>query len=296
MKRKVGFTLIELLVVIAVIAVLMGILMPALQKAKSLGQNAKCKGNLKSYCLATHMYTMENDGRLVDPWKTYFSQRGAYPEEAGLNRHRQLRWCNGEVSLREHPEYAASFFGYLVDARALICPAFVVLAKATSQDQHFMAAGGGVGHYKPWYNYTPNAYLGPPDASLQGIRVSNINRVMHPTETYSFTEESCFVDTDYNVSGLNDTYMIPGNREMVKGWLTQSRFNYRDVKPGPKTLDPTNDGAFYDVIAGFHNAPSGDKLGGRGNCAFIDGHVDAHPRSETFALAWPRGKIDGPLP
>ena len=45
-----------------------------------------------------------------------------------------------------------------------------------------------------------------------------------------------------------------------------------------------------------HGLDSGDVLGGRGNCAFLDGHVAAHPRSETFPLAWPRGKVSGPIP
>jgi prepilin-type processing-associated H-X9-DG protein len=28
-------------------------------------------------------------------------------------------------------------------------------------------------------------------------------------------------------------------------------------------------------------------LGGKGNCAFLDGHVDAYPRADTFPLSWP---------
>jgi prepilin-type processing-associated H-X9-DG protein len=77
--------------------------------------------------------------------------------------------------------------------------------------------------------------------------------------------------------------MIPGNDSMVQGWLSQVGGNPRLVEPGPDGVGP-----FWDVIAGFHHAPSGDKLGGRGNCAFLDGHVDSHYRKETFYLAWPR--------
>jgi len=42
------------------------------------------------------------------------------------------------------------------------------------------------------------------------------------------------------------------------------------------------------VLAGFHNAPSGDPLMGRGNGACLDGHGDGHYRAETFPLAWPK--------
>jgi prepilin-type processing-associated H-X9-DG protein len=106
--------------------------------------------------------------------------------------------------------------------------------------------------------------------------------VKHPATTFSFCEESALVDTDYNISGLNDTFMIPGNDSMVQSWLNAVGGDPWRVEPGPGT-SPT----FYDVVAGYHNAPSGNLLGGRGNCAFLDGHVEAHNRSETFPLAWP---------
>ncbi len=64
--RQKGFTLIELLVVIAIIAVLMGILMPALQIAKEQGQRAACQGNLRQLTIAWNLYAQENDDKLVN--------------------------------------------------------------------------------------------------------------------------------------------------------------------------------------------------------------------------------------
>jgi len=63
MRRPRGFTLIELLVVIAIIALLMAILMPALQRVRKQGQAVACMSNLKQWGLIWYMYTEDNEGK-----------------------------------------------------------------------------------------------------------------------------------------------------------------------------------------------------------------------------------------
>jgi prepilin-type processing-associated H-X9-DG protein len=259
--------------------------MPALSKAKDLAMGAACKGNLKNYTFAVAMYLDDYEGKFPQAERCYFSQPTAYPVESGITNPFHLRWCNGDVDLKSHPEYGGQLFSYLMDAKSFICPAFKRLASQNSQDQFYLAQGSSIRNYEPWYNYTMNAYLGSNSDSLEETRVLNVSEVRKPATTFSFTEESSFVDEEYNESGLNDTFMIPGNDTMVQTWLSQVGGNPRLVEPGPP---PEGVGAFYDTIAGFHHAPSGNKLGGRGNCAFLDGHVDSHYRRETFYLAWPK--------
>jgi prepilin-type N-terminal cleavage/methylation domain-containing protein len=81
MRRTQGFTLIELLVVIAIIALLVGILMPGLQKARELAKRAICMGNLSSVGKAATVYTTDTQN---DQWMWVESSN--WTTKTGTNR------------------------------------------------------------------------------------------------------------------------------------------------------------------------------------------------------------------
>jgi prepilin-type N-terminal cleavage/methylation domain-containing protein len=90
MARTKGFTLIELLVVIAIIAILMAILMPALQRVKEQAGSVACQSNLKQMGLVVSMYTQDYDGKFHQevgyindgPWNSWvYAMRPYYSHE-----------------------------------------------------------------------------------------------------------------------------------------------------------------------------------------------------------------------
>ncbi len=126
-SRRVGFTLIELLVVIAIIAVLIGLLLPAIQKVREAANKTKCANNLKQMGLAMHSF--ENQYGQFPPGlgATGDKMRPGMTNYYRWTEPRNLRFCSWHTHLLPFLEQQALYDGIHPRLTAITYP----LLKAT---------------------------------------------------------------------------------------------------------------------------------------------------------------------
>ncbi|MGL6094967.1 MAG: DUF1559 domain-containing protein, partial [Fimbriiglobus sp.] len=124
--RRRGFTLIELLVVIAIVAILIGLLLPAVQKVRAAAARAKCGSNLKQIGIALHLYHDAN-GRFPPGTHNLYDETDVGPQDRRCWVHDILPYVDQEPLYRQFeafmpaPPTGALYF----PGRGTVLPLFV---------------------------------------------------------------------------------------------------------------------------------------------------------------------------
>lgn len=148
MNRR-AFTLIELLVVIAIVAVLFGLLLPAVQQAREAGRRTQCKSNLKQIGVAIQSY--HDTHKALPPQATY----AIGSTFSGYSIHTRLLPYIDQGATYSRVDYSA---GYA--AQPDICKVRVPLYRCPSDPKDGTRNDGGVDFYPTNYGFSIGTWLG----------------------------------------------------------------------------------------------------------------------------------------
>jgi prepilin-type N-terminal cleavage/methylation domain-containing protein/prepilin-type processing-associated H-X9-DG protein len=254
---KEGFTLVELLVVIAIIALLMGVLLPALNRARGQAQTVVCASNLKNYGLALFMYADTNNDKAPFSFSWLYSMDTIFG-----NIKKCPQECRWHYDL-DPPD--GTLWPYLRNIKVHMCPTFKSLAKnATCPNSawHPKSWSGTTNWFHPTYSYSMNRWVGldwkgfEADSTLAKEPSMRLSQIKRTAQCFAFSEENMWT-IDHRPGDGAKFYsgMAIGKNDL---WLNA-------LKSWP-------DGALSN-LATYHNVSAGNKNEGSANAVFVDGHV-----------------------
>jgi len=279
-----GFTLLELLVVIAIIAILIGLLLPAVQKVREAASRMKCQNNLKQLGLALHNFH-DAQGKFP-PGQV----RGPLPEASVTNAVNHGWGPFILPFIEKQPLYAR----YRLDVSAgnalnleVVSTQLKTFQCPSAEADRFYTAGpsgmGACGDYAPtWYVDSILAEISPPlidrpgdyQGVLQPNHMTRLGEITDGTSQTILLAEDAGRPMRWRAGrpGPDQTVEGGGWAAVNSGIILQGSAPGGTKRPGPCAINCTNEREVYS----FHT--------GGANAVFADGSVRFLPASMSIRL------------
>jgi prepilin-type N-terminal cleavage/methylation domain-containing protein/prepilin-type processing-associated H-X9-DG protein len=257
MRRQHAFTLIELLVVIAVIALLLAILMPSLQKARKMAQATVCQANVKQWGLVFRFYADDNEGKL--------------PQSI----------AGGNLTAQE-AYWIVATLSYYKDKKIRMCPSTKIVREMGNRSH-----GGTLAAWGPFDPGGPSNWWADFDTGSYGINEWCSCPPSTADSYWGFTTDNAWRTID--AKGANG---IPLFQDCV--YVDVYPFDTDaplDFEPPPYEWN----NSWGDWGSQAMRLVSIDRHGGGINSVFLDGSVDKIPLRRLWKLKWHRSyDVSGP--
>ncbi len=188
--KKRAFTLVELLIVIAIIAVLLGVLLPALGRARELSKRTVCLSNIRQLQAAWLSYAYANNGRFATARMNVIGSM-VMRNNNGLLYKDESAWLSPKPDYSNLDWQNSRLWPYLKDQRVYWCP------NDPRDHDHPMGAQGGIGigfTERQFVSYVMNGFFGELTifennvTAIWGTKMTVLGQIKHPSATLVFTE------------------------------------------------------------------------------------------------------------
>jgi len=273
-----GFTLIELLVVIALIALLMGILMPALRKAREVARMISCASNQRQVIMALASYAQDNDSKL--PPSSADTGGGGWHRPNDLNWMQQY-WSAGRrltdaemESVKDRYHYVGRYLGHILkDGKVFNCP-----LSGIRDNDVWPPYGAAAGTYGEFYQSGRYAFLPCTYALLWSYEGYNPPRKGGPKP---FDAPNTMADK--NTLVIQDTLMYLETNPEVSWYPNPADAYYSYYSCHPFTGAPRA-GPYYGLKTEFSDILPKNMNNLKLNAGYLDGHAEKFSATDAIYM------------